>query len=81
MTNADRAQDMHPDDVEAVLDERDELRRRLAIIRAEYERMKHIAACLSDLEWSSADLAYRIASDFWQAIKAAAEHMNNRRNP
>jgi len=34
MTNADRAQDMHPSDVEALLDERDELRAALATLRA-----------------------------------------------
>ena len=34
MTNADRAQDMHPGDVEALLDERDELRAALATLRA-----------------------------------------------
>ena len=73
--NSDRAQDMHPCDVEAVLDERDELRRRLAIVRTEYERMKHNDICLSDPEWSSTGLAWRVASDLWRAIKAAAKGM------
>jgi hypothetical protein len=77
MTNADRAQDMHPSDVEAVLDERDELRRRLAIIRAEYERMKHNDDVLT--QHYAESTAWMVAMDLWRAIKAAAEPVNNRR--
>jgi hypothetical protein len=51
--NSDRAQDMHPCDVEAVLDERDELRRRLATVQ-----LHHRCKCIHhgptvSVEWTS----------------------------
>ena len=50
--------------------ERDDMRRRLAIIRAEYERMKHNDAILS--QPFAEDTMTMVAMDFWRVIKAAA---------
>ena len=63
----------HQGYLDDIRSERDDLRRRLAIVQAEYERMKHNDACLSDPEWSAGSIGYRVAADLWRAIKAAAK--------